>query len=104
MLTCSPRPGNKGLEATLTSQVLQGDLCLAHGHDLAFTQAAIAPVHKAHRLPQVHVLAHGNDAPRIGQQPLDQRAQLEQLQATGVLQGVQHPRVNARHAHAALRC
>lgn len=42
-----------------------------------------------------NLLAHGNDAQQMGQQSLDQRAQLEQLRAAGVLQDVQYQRVDA---------
>jgi hypothetical protein len=54
-------------------------LRVLHRDDLAQAHAAVAPVHEAHRLPQVQALAHLQDAPAIVQHPLDHRVQLEQL-------------------------
>ena len=43
MLTCSPRPGNKGLEATLTLEVENGRLKRMYA-ELALENAAIKDV------------------------------------------------------------
>ena len=55
---------------------VQRDLRVLHRHDLAAAQLAVAPAEEAHGLPQIHVRAHGDDPSRVGQEALDDGAQL----------------------------
>lgn len=76
-------------------------LRVLHRDDLAHAHLAVAPVHEAHGLAHVQVLAHHQDAPWIGQHSLDNGVQLEQLQVARLLQQFQQPGVDAGRAHAA---
>lgn len=67
---------------------VQRHLAVLHFHDLAGKHLTIAPVQEAHRLAQVQLAAHRDDSPGIGQQAINNRAELKQLQATGVGQGI----------------
>ena len=77
-------------------------LRLVQRDHLTFAQVAAAQVHVAHRLPQVQMPPHGNDAARVGQQPLDDAAEPVQIQVAGLLQHLQQALIDA-FAHAA-RC
>ncbi|MGE0430368.1 MAG: hypothetical protein AB7P11_20385 [Hydrogenophaga sp.] len=84
--------------------LLDSDLRVLHRHHRAVTHLPVTPVQEAHRLAQVQVLAHRQDSLGIGQHPLDDGAQLEQLQAAGPPQHLQQPGVDAGQAHAAILC
>lgn len=61
---------------------------------------AVAPVEEAHRLAQIHVGAHGEDASGIGQHPFDDGAQLVQLQAARPVERIDQLRVGALRVHS----
>lgn len=69
------------LPLALRAFLMQGDLRVLQGDHLAMAHLTIAPVEEAHRLAEIHVRAHGEDASGIGQHTLDDGAQLEELPA-----------------------
>ncbi|MES2361182.1 MAG: hypothetical protein V4646_05210 [Pseudomonadota bacterium] len=63
---------------------MQRHLAVLHLYDLAGQHLAMAPAQEAHRLAQVKLAAHRHDSPGTGQQAIDDRAELKQLQAAGI--------------------
>jgi len=77
-------------------------LRVPHGDDLAAAHPAIAEVGELHRLAQMKVRTSGNAPTRVGQHALDQRLELEELQAARALKGFDHPWVDALQDHSRL--
>ena len=73
------------------------------GNHLALEHHAVLPVQELHRLSQVQMAPNLDDPARIGQHPVDDGVQHQQLPVAGLAQQVQQAPVNGVLDHAASR-